>query len=66
MKTAQKKTVGMAASGALVSHAKAAGRGGSLMRIRPQMTRALAEKVAVGSGKAPQFDGVAFLKSLKK
>jgi hypothetical protein len=33
---------------------------------RPRMTRKLAEARAVGDPKAPKFDGVAFLKSLKK
>lgn len=32
----------------------------------PRMTRSLAEKRAVGDPKAPRFDGVAFLRSLKK
>lgn len=32
----------------------------------PRMTRPLAEKRAVGDAKAPKFDGVAFLRSLKK
>ena len=34
--------------------------------VRPRMTRQLAEKRAVGDLKAPKFDGVAFLRSLKK
>ena len=33
---------------------------------RPRMTRQLAEKRAVGDPKATKFDGVAFLRSLKK
>ena len=33
---------------------------------RPRMTRLLAEERAVGDAKAPKFDGVAFLRSLKK
>jgi len=33
---------------------------------RPRMTRVLAEKRAVGDSKAPKFDGVALLQSLKK
>ena len=33
---------------------------------RPKMTAALAAKRAVGSAKATAFDGVAFLRSLKK
>jgi hypothetical protein len=33
---------------------------------RVRMTRALAEKRAVGDAKSPKFDGVAFLQSLKK
>lgn len=32
---------------------------------RRQMTVALAEKHAVGNGKHPRFDGVAFLRSLR-
>ena len=32
----------------------------------PRMTRPLAEKRAVGDPKAPRFDGVAFLRLLKK
>jgi hypothetical protein len=31
-----------------------------------RMTRKLAEKRAVGDPKAPKFDGVAFLRTLKK
>jgi len=34
-------------------------------RGRPRMTRRLAEKRAVGDSKAPKFDGVAFLRSLR-
>jgi hypothetical protein len=34
--------------------------------VRPRMTRALAEERAVGDPRAPKFDGVAFLRSLKK
>ena len=34
--------------------------------IRPRMTKRLAEKRAVGDAKAPKFDGVIFLRSLKK
>jgi hypothetical protein len=40
-----------------------------LHRARParlRMTRVLAEKRAVGDNKAPKFDGVAFLRSLRK
>jgi hypothetical protein len=40
-----------------------------LCRPRParlRMTRFLAEKRAVGNARAPKFDGVAFLRSLKK
>jgi len=33
---------------------------------RLRMTRRLAEKRAVGDAKAPKFDGVAFVRSLKK
>jgi len=33
---------------------------------RLRMTRRLAEKRAVGDAKAPKFDGVVFLRSLKK
>lgn len=33
---------------------------------QPRMTRALAEKRAVGDAKGAKFDGVAFLTSLKK
>ena len=33
---------------------------------RPKMSRALAEKRAVGDPKAPSFNGTAFLASLKK
>ncbi len=32
----------------------------------PRMTRELAEQRAVGSGKGKKFDGVAFIRSLKK
>ena len=34
--------------------------------VRPRMTAQLAEKRAVGDLKAPRFDGVTFLRSLKK
>ena len=34
--------------------------------VRPRMTRRLAEQRAVGDRKAPKFDGVAFLRTLKK
>ena len=34
--------------------------------VRPKMTRGLAEERAVGDPKAAKFDGVAFLKTLKK
>ena len=33
---------------------------------RPRMTRRLAETRAVGDAKAPKFDGVEFLRSLRK
>jgi hypothetical protein len=33
---------------------------------RLRMTRRLAEERAVGEAKAPKFDGVAFVRSLKK
>lgn len=33
---------------------------------RPRMTVALAEKRAVGTGSEAEFDGVAFLRSLKR
>lgn len=33
---------------------------------QPRMTKELAQKRAVGDAKAAKFDGVAFLKSLKK
>ena len=33
---------------------------------RPRMTRQLAEKRAVGDLNAPKFDGVVFLRTLKK
>ena len=33
---------------------------------RPKMSRALAEKRAVGDSKAPRFNGTVFLASLKK
>jgi len=35
-------------------------------KARPRMTRELAEARAVGSGKGKKFDGVAFLRTLKK
>jgi hypothetical protein len=35
-------------------------------KIRPRMTRELAEARAVGDPSKPKFDGVAFLRSLKK
>lgn len=35
-------------------------------RVRLRMTAQLAEKRALGDPKAPRFDGVAFLRSLKK
>ncbi len=34
--------------------------------VRPRMTAQLAEKRAVEDLKAPRFDGMAFLRSLKK
>lgn len=33
---------------------------------RPRMTKALAESRSVGDGSSPAFDGIAFLRSLKK
>lgn len=33
---------------------------------QPRMTEAIAEQRAIGNAKGPKFDGVAFLKSLKK
>lgn len=35
-------------------------------KTRPRMTRELAEARAVGDPSKPKFDGVAFLRSLKK
>lgn len=35
-------------------------------KVRPRMTRELAEARAVGDPTKPKFDGVAFLRSLKK
>jgi hypothetical protein len=35
-------------------------------KARPRMTRELAEARAVGDPSKPKFDGVAFLRSLKK
>ena len=35
-------------------------------KARPRMTRELAEARAVGDPTKPKFDGVAFLRSLKK
>ena len=34
--------------------------------VRPRMTRKVAEQRSIGNPKAAKFDGVAFLKSLKK
>jgi hypothetical protein len=46
--------------------AKAARRSANAKQVpRRQMTVALAEKRAVGNGRYPQFDGVAFLRSLR-
>ena len=49
--------------------AMAPASGRSKARPKPgslRMTRQLAEKRAVGDPKAPKFDGVAFLRTLKK
>jgi len=53
----------------MMKSAVASNGGIRLRRIRParlRMTKRLAEKRSVGDAKAPKFDGVKFLRSLRK